>query len=190
MIQIIENPSRDVWNDLTLRHQPDDELVSARVASIIEQVRNEGDEALFRLAKEIDRVEDACLQVCRETINASAGKICPELKKSINIASGNIERFHKAQDSTGVDIETVPGVRCLQRSVPILRVGLYIPGGTAPLFSTVLMLALPAHIAGCKEIVLCTPPARNLSIEILYAASICGVSDVFTVGECERFSIQ
>ena len=184
MIRIIENPERNSWNDLTMRDVPDDETISARVADIIEQVRKGGDEALLRLTKEIDGLDNPRLQVTKEEIDSSGDKISSELKKSIDIAARNIERFHAAQLSTGVDIETMPGVRCLQRSVPVQRIGLYVPGGTAPLFSSVLMLALPARVAGCKEIALCTPPSRDgeAAAEILYAASVCGVSAVFAIG--------
>jgi histidinol dehydrogenase len=184
MIQIIENPERNVWNDLIMRDVQEDENISMRVAGIIEQVRDAGDSALLRLAKEIDGLENPRLQVTEEEINLSLEKISPELKESVNLAAKNIERFHKAQLSTGIDLETMPGVRCLQRSVPVQRVGLYIPGGTAPLFSTVLMLALPAKLAGCREIVICTPPSRTgeVAAEILYTASICGVNAVFSIG--------
>jgi histidinol dehydrogenase len=190
MIQIIENPERNSWNDLTIRNVLDDETISARVADIVEQVRKGGDEALLRLIKEIDGLENPRLQVSKEEIDLSVEKISPELKRAINIAAKNIKSFHAAQLSTGVDIETMPGVRCLQRSVPIQRVGLYIPGGTAPLFSTVLMLALPAQVAGCKEIVICTPPSRagKVADEILYAASVCKVSAVFATGGAQAIA--
>jgi len=184
MIQVIKNPECDTWDDLLRRDTSNDETLSVRVAAIIEQVRQEGDKALLQLAKEIDGWENPYLQVTQEIIDATTQKITPKLRKAIDTAASNIRRFHEAQRSTIVDMETMPGVRCVQRSIPIERIGLYIPGGTAPLFSTVLMLALPARIAGCKEIVLCTPPSRTGTVtpEILYAASFCGVNRIFLAG--------
>jgi len=190
MIQVIKNPARDTWNNLLRRDVSDDETLSARVAAIIKQVRQEGDKALLQLAKEIDGWENPCLQVTQETIDAAIEKITPQLRKAIDAAASNIRRFHEAQYPAAVDMETMPGVRCMQRGIPIQRVGLYIPGGTAPLFSTVLMLALPARIAGCKEIVLCTPPSRKGTVapEILYAASFCGVNRIFLAGGAQAIA--
>lgn len=184
MVRIIENPDRAVWNELTARHSTDDAQISARVSAIVERVRRDGDSALLQLAREIDGVENPRLQVSQEMIDDACGMVSPQLKSAIDMAAGNIRRFHEAQRTDGVDIETTPGVRCLQRSVPIQRVGLYIPGGTAPLFSTVLMLAIPAQVAGCSEIVLCTPPSRSgtIAAEILYAGNLCGVHRIFAVG--------
>ncbi|MDR0542495.1 MAG: histidinol dehydrogenase [Dysgonamonadaceae bacterium] len=189
-MRIIENPARDTWNDLIRRDVSDDELLSVRVAAIVEQVRQEGDRALLRLAKEIDGWENPCLQVPKEIIDSASEKMNPELRKAIQTAADNIKRFHEAQRSPGIDIETIPGVQCLQRSVPIQKVGLYIPGGTAPLFSTVLMLAIPAQIAGCKDIILCTPPSGKgiIAAEILYAASICGVTRIFPTGGAQAIA--
>jgi histidinol dehydrogenase len=188
MIQIIKNPARAMWNDWIRRDESNAEAVATRVAAIVEQVRQSGDRALLQFAREIDGWNDPCLEVSPSAIAAAA--VPPSLRKAIETAAGNIRRFHEAQRGGGVDIETMPGVRCLQRSVPIRRVGLYIPGGTAPLFSTVLMLTVPAQVAGCKEIVLCTPPSQNgeLRAEILYSASVCGVSRVFPVGGAQAIA--
>jgi histidinol dehydrogenase len=190
MIQVIENPAQDTWNNLIRRDVSNDEALATRVRTIVEQVRQEGDRALLQFAKEIDGWENPYLQVPEETIAAAAGKIPSPLQKAIDTAANNIQRFHKAQRSTGVDIETMPGVRCIQRSVPIRRVGLYIPGGTAPLFSTILMLALPAQVAGCNEIILCTPPSRSgaMAVEMLYAAAVCGVNRIFPVGGAQAIA--
>ncbi|GHV57233.1 histidinol dehydrogenase [Bacteroidia bacterium] len=190
MIQLIENPARDTWTDLIRRDVSNDETLSARVTAIIEQVQHEGDRALLRFSKEIDGWENPYLQVPEETIDAALEKITPQLRKAINTAANNIKRFHEAQRSNGVDIETMPGVRCIQQNIPIQRIGLYIPGGTAPLFSTVLMLAIPAQVAGCKEIILCTPPSRSgtVAVEILYAASICGVRRIFLTGGAQAIA--
>jgi histidinol dehydrogenase len=189
MIQIIENPERARWNELAARAGSDDEAVVTRVLSIIDQVRREGDQALLRLAREIDGYSGPFL-VSQKEIDASGDSLIPSLRKAIETASRNVRRFHEAQWSSGVDMETMPGVRCMQRSVPIERVGLYVPGGTAPLFSTVLMLGVPAQVAGCKEIVLCTPPSREGAIraEILYAASVCGVSRIYRIGGAQAIA--
>ncbi|MDR2563760.1 MAG: histidinol dehydrogenase [Prevotellaceae bacterium] len=189
-MRIIENPTRRSWPLLAMRNELDNESLSQTVATIIERVIKDGDEALFQLSKEIDNLESFVLQVSKDDIDASAEKISPQLKLAIDTAAGNIRRFHEAQLSTDVDIETSPGVRCLQKSIPIQRVGLYIPGGTAPLFSTVLMLAIPAQVVGCPEIVLCTPPSSSGAVasEILYAASRCGLSRVFAVGGAQAIA--
>jgi histidinol dehydrogenase len=190
MIQIIDNPARAAWDDLVRRDVSNDEVVAARAAAIVEQVRQGGDRALLQLAREIDGWADPYLAVPEEAIRGAADAVSPSLREAIRVATGNIRRFHEAQRTGGVELETMPGVRCLQRSVPVQRVGLYVPGGTAPLFSTVLMLAIPAQVAGCKEIVLCTPPSCDGAVraEILYAASICGVSRIFLAGGAQAIA--
>ncbi|GHS95930.1 histidinol dehydrogenase [Bacteroidia bacterium] len=194
MITLIENPARNTWEELSRRDVSNDETISARVTDIVNQVRLEGDIALLRLAKEIDGLEINSLQIPDETIDAvcrdKACLVSTELRNAIENAAKNIRLFHEAQRSAGVDMETQPGVRCLQRSIPIQKVGLYIPGGTAPLFSTVLMLAIPAQVAGCKEIILCTPPAKNGSVapEILFAASVCGVKKIVATGGAQAIA--
>ncbi len=183
-MKVIVNPERRDWDEITRRALPDDQAIGARVEKIIARVRKEGDWALTELAREIDGVELTRVDVGMDQIEAAAGLVDEDLKKAIEMSVANVRRFHEAQLSKGVDIETMPGVRCVQRNVPVQRVGLYVPGGSAPLFSTVIMLAVPAKVAGCPEIVLCTPPGKSGGVapEILYAASVCGVDKVFMAG--------
>jgi histidinol dehydrogenase len=190
MISIIENPQRETWEALTRRDVSNDSTITGRVQEIVSQVRQEGDVALLRLAKEIDGLEINSLQIPDVVCRDAARHVSTELRNAIENAVKNIRTFHEAQRSKDLDLETQPGVRCLQRSVPIQKVGLYIPGGTAPLFSTVLMLAIPAQVAGCKEIILCTPPNKNGSVtpEILFAASICGVKKIFLAGGAQAIA--
>ena len=166
------------------RAEQDNSLIAERVDAILERVEREGDAALKSLAREIDGVMLDCLKVTEEEYDIAYGKVKDEVKAAIDVAIENIGNFHSLQMPQEVRLETQPGVLCIQRPVPIERVGLYIPGGTAPLFSTVLMLALPARIAGCGEIVLCTPTSKagEVAPEVLYAAKMCGVSSIFKVG--------
>ena len=183
MLQYI-NPARSEWTSLIERNIPDDEHITRSVADIIAAVRQEGDAALRRFALEFDHTEISQLEVSEEEMAKAAELVSPQVKEAIAVAKDHISRFHREQMPRTVDIETESGVRCCQRAVPIQRVGLYVPGGRAPLFSTVLMLALPARIAGCPEIVLCTPQGAggHIAPEILYAAQVCGVHHVFRVG--------
>ncbi|WP_410678065.1 histidinol dehydrogenase [Avibacterium paragallinarum] len=150
------------------------------VDAIREKVQGEGDKALFELGEKFDKVKLDSLVISQAEIQAAAARLPDELKTAIQNAKANIERFHQAQIPQAVDIETQAGVRCQVVTRPINRVGLYIPGGSAPLFSTVLMLAIPAKIAGCKKIVLCSPPP--IADAILYAADLCGVETIYPVG--------
>ena len=183
MLQYI-NPARSEWASLIERNIPDDEHITRSVADIIAAVRQEGDAALRRFALEFDHTEISQLEVSEEEMAKAAELVSPQVKEAIAVAKDHISRFHREQMPRTVDIETESGVRCCQRAVPIQRVGLYVPGGRAPLFSTVLMLALPARIAGCPEIVLCTPQGAggHIAPEILYAAQVCGVHHVFRIG--------
>ncbi len=183
-MKVIVNPERRDWSEITRRALPDDGVIGQRVEKIIARVREEGDDALIGLAAEIDGVKLDRVDVGKDQIEAAAGKIEQSLKDAIELSVSNVRKFHEAQLSKGVDIQTMSGVRCVQRNVPVQRVGLYIPGGSAPLFSTVIMLAVPAKVAGCPEIVLCTPPDKsgNVAPEILYAASVCGVDKIFMAG--------
>ncbi len=155
-----------------------------RVEAIIDRVRTGGDDALRALAQEIDRATLGELRVSPEEIDRAAGQVPEALKTAIRTAYANIEQFHRAQIPREIVVETQSGVECRQRPVPIGSVGLYIPGGSAPLFSTVLMLAIPARIAGCRRVVLCTPPRKDGGIapEILWTAGLCGVTEIFKVG--------
>lgn len=178
------NPPRERWSELCRRAGSDDRDVAARVEAIVDRVAREGDKALYALAEEIDGVRLTALRVSEEEFAAAERAVSDELKRAIDVAVANISAFHRAQLPHEVRVETAPGVTCIQRPVPIRRVGLYVPGGTAPLFSTVLMLALPASIAGCGEVVMCTPTDRNgcVAAEVLYAASRCGVGAVYKAG--------
>lgn len=178
------NPPRERWSELCRRAGSDDRDVAARVEAIVDRVAREGDKALYALAEEIDGVRLTALRVSDAEFAAAERAVSDELKRAIDVAVANISAFHRAQLPHEVRVETAPGVTCIQRPVPIRRVGLYVPGGTAPLFSTVLMLALPASIAGCGEVVMCTPTDRNgcVAAEVLYAARRCGVGAVYKAG--------
>lgn len=189
-MQILNNPPRTDWAKLTERNIPDDAAIEQSVADIVSEVRRRGDDALCDFARKFDGVELAGLEVTKEERHAAAEHVTPEVKAAIANAARNIAAFHAAQRPKVVDVTTQEGVRCVQRAVPIQRVGLYIPGGRAPLFSTVLMLGLPASIAGCKEVVLCTPEGRggHISPEILYAADVCGIHHVYRVGGAQAIA--
>ena len=154
------------------------------VAEIIAQVRERGDEALREYASRFDGVELNDIRVSEAEIAEAEQRVDEALKQAIAVAAGNIERFHAAQTMQPVEVSTMPGVECVQRAVPITNVGLYIPGGNSPLFSTVLMLAVPARLAGCKHIVMCTPPGKDgkVNAAILYAARLAGVTEIYKVG--------
>ena len=183
-IRVYDNPPRDAWPALTARITRDDAEIDRRVAAILNEVRTGGDEALRRIARRIEGFAPERFELPQAQLDEAARNISPELKTALATAKANIEAFHRAQLPRPVAVEVMPGVRCSQRAVAIRRVGLYVPGGSAPLFSTVLMLAVPAAIAGCAEIVLCTPAGRDGSIapEIRYAAALCGVRRVFALG--------
>ncbi|VEI59056.1 histidinol dehydrogenase [Pasteurella multocida] len=156
------------------------EQITQAVNEIKTNVLKNGDQALFELSEKFDKVKLESLIISKAQIEQASSRIPDELKQAIQTAKGNIERFHQAQKNQSVDIETQEGVRCQVLTRPIQKVGLYIPGGSAPLFSTVLMLAVPAKIAGCKTIVLCSPPP--IADEILYTANLCGVETIYAVG--------
>jgi len=176
-------PSRETWKDLCGRKAADYSAVAPRVEAILQAVESEGDAALVRLMKEIDRV-DAPIPVSEQEIAEAAEAVSPAVREAIGIARENIMAFHRAQMPAEVRVETRPGVVCVQRPVPIHRVGLYVPGGSAPLFSTVLMLAVPAALAGCPEVILCTPsaPDGRIAPEVLYSASLCGIRRIYRLG--------
>ena len=183
-MRIFENPSRSEWAELCRRAEQDNSQIAERVAAIVERVAQQGDAAIKALAEQIDGVQLENLEVSADEIAWAESQVSDEVKQAVEVAVKNISAFHQAQMPNEVRVETQPGVVCVQRPVAISRVGLYIPGGTAPLFSTVLMLALPAKIAGCKDIVLCTPTNKQgmVASEVLYAASRCGVTRIFKVG--------
>lgn len=177
-------PDKSQWNALLKRPALSNESLYDSVGQVLAQVREEGDVAVLRLEKMFDKVELKSLEIPTEMIDEAGSLISGGLKDAITAAAANIRLFHQAQMPDLQKIETTPGVTCWQKAVPIQRVGLYIPGGSAPLFSTVLMLAIPAVTAGCPEIILCTPPDRNGKVNpaILFAAKTAGVSRIFTIG--------
>ncbi len=183
-MKLINYPDRSQWTELLKRPVMNTENLFDTVRGIIDRVKLEGDRAVLEMEAKFDQVELASLAVTEEEIKEAGLLVDEELKAAIRLAKQNIETFHVAQRFSGKRVETVLGVTCWQKAVAIEKVGLYIPGGTAPLFSTVLMLAVPAKIAGCKEIVLCTPPARNGKIHpaILFAAQTAGVNRIFKIG--------
>ena len=189
-MEIILNPSPDTWEALAERNTPDDAAIARSVADIVQTVRREGDAALRRYALRFDGAQLTELALSEDEMAAAAAKVAPEVKQAIATAAKNIAAFHMAQQPRTVDVSTQPGVRCLQRAVPIRRVGLYIPGGRAPLFSTVLMLGLPAKIAGSEEIILCTPQNSegHIAPEIIYSAGICGIRRIFRVGGAQAIA--
>lgn len=183
-MEVIKYPSREDWVSLAKRPALDVTTLFDTVRTVLDEVRQEGDIAVKRYEEKFDKVVLTDLQVSEAEISEARELVSEELKQAIRTAKDNIEKFHASQCFTGKKVETTPGVTCWQKAVAIEKVGLYIPGGTAPLFSTVLMLAVPAHIAGCKEIVLCTPPDKEGKVHpaILFAAETAGVSKIFKAG--------
>ena len=183
-MEVIKYPSKADWPSLVKRPALDVTTLFDTVRTVLNEVRSEGDTAVKRYEKKFDKVTLSGLQVSEEEIKEARELVSEDLKQAIRTAKANIEKFHASQRFTGQKVETTSGVTCWQKAVAIEKVGLYIPGGTAPLFSTVLMLAVPAHIAGCKEIVLCTPPNREGKVHpaILFAAETAGVSKIFKAG--------
>lgn len=183
-MEVIKYPSKADWPSLVKRPALDVTTLFDTVRTVLNEVRSEGDAAVKRYEEKFDKVTLSGLQVSEEEIKEARELVSEDLKQAIRTAKANIEKFHASQRFTGQKVETTSGVTCWQKAVAIEKVGLYIPGGTAPLFSTVLMLAVPAHIAGCKEIVLCTPPNREGKVHpaILFAAETAGVSKIFKAG--------
>lgn len=189
-MEIIINPPRSEWYKLCERNIPSDSDIQRAVEEIIENVRQNGDAALFDYAKRFDGFSGTTLLLTSEEIDEAAAKVKPEVAEAIRKAAENIEKFHRAQLPAPVEVTTTPGVRCLQRAVAIEKVGLYIPGGRAPLFSTVLMLAIPAKIAGCSQVILCTPEngEHGIAPEILFAAKLCGIHKVARIGGAQAIA--
>lgn len=183
-MEIIKNPNPAQWGQILKRPTQSLEALNNTVDEVFAQVRENGDEALKSYTKAFDGVNVADLAVSEEEFKAAEDNLSAALKKAILQAKSNIEKFHTAQQTPKVSVETQPGVRCWQEKRAIEAVGLYIPGGSAPLFSTVLMLAIPAKIAGCTSVILCTPPNAKGSIasEIIYTAALCGVKSIYKVG--------
>ncbi|MBE6303992.1 MAG: histidinol dehydrogenase [Bacteroidales bacterium] len=178
------NPDRSEWPSLVKRVSVNDDVIAGRVEAILARVKSDGDKAIRELAREIDGVELGSIEVSSAEFDEAATLVAQDVKDAIAKAAANIAKFHAAQCFKPIEVETAPGVKCVQRSVAIRKVGLYVPGGTAPLFSTVLMLAIPAKVAGCPQIVLCTPTNKEGKVApaVLYAARVCGVDNVYKVG--------
>ena len=190
-MQLTINPSQAEWPALCTRPSDENSRVRERVGLILDLVKMQGDEALLALSQEIDGISLTALEVSEAEFAEAEAAVGAAVKQAIETAAANIRAFHEAQRPQDVALETQPGVRCFQRAVPIQRVGLYIPGGSAPLFSTVLMLAIPARVAGCPEIVLCTPVSKatgRVAPEVLYAARRCGVQKVFKAGGAQAIA--
>lgn len=181
---LISNPDKSQWQEILKRPVMNTENLFDTVRSVIDRVKEEGDRAVLDYEEKFDKVVLASLAVSEEEQQEAENLVSEDLKAAIRLAKQNIETFHAAQRFEGKKVQTQPGVTCWQKAVAIEKVGLYIPGGTAPLFSTVLMLAVPARIAGCKEIVLCTPPGRDGKVHpaVLFAAKVAGVNRIFKAG--------
>lgn len=183
-MKIFKHPQPCEWADIVERPHMDVSSLSATVNTVLQDVKTRGDEAVKEYEEKFDHARLTDLAVSQDEMDEAERLVSAELKEALILAHANIKRFHAAQEFQSIKVETAPGVTCWQKSVPIEKVGLYIPGGTAPLFSTVLMLATPAKLAGCEEIVLCTPPNKEGKVHpaILVAARIAGVSKIFKAG--------
>lgn len=183
-MKIVKYPKRATWSELLRRPELDVQDLRETVNRVLNDIKSRGDEAVLDYEERFDHVRLAGLSVSTEEMAEAESMVPEELKKAISLAAENIRTFHESERFVSTKVETKSGVTCWQKAVPIEKVGLYIPGGTAPLFSTVLMLAIPAQIAGCREIVLCTPPDRQGKINpvILYAAKMAGVNRIFKAG--------
>lgn len=183
-MKIFKHPQSCEWADIVERPHMDVSSLGATVSAVLQDVKTRGDEAVKEYEEKFDHARLTDLAVSQDEMDEAESLVSAELKEALILAHANIERFHAAQEFQSIKVETAPGVTCWQKSVPIEKVGLYIPGGTAPLFSTVLMLATPAKLAGCEEIVLCTPPNKGGKVHpaILVAARIAGVSKIFKAG--------
>jgi histidinol dehydrogenase len=180
----IYNPKPETWSAILQRPTKTVDDIEATVKEIFKEIQKKGDTAVAKYTSLFDGVSIENIEVSKDEIAIAIASISTELKEAIQLAKGNIKKFHSAQKTNTVFVETIEGVNCWQEKRPIQKIGLYIPGGTAPLFSTVLMLAVPAEIAGCNEIVLCSPPDKNgiINPAILYAAHLCGVTKILKVG--------
>lgn len=189
-MKVYRDPGRETWKSLTQRPQLESALLERSVREILKRVKSAGDEAVRELTLQFDKVGVQDLAVSGKELKEAAGLLAPALKDAIAKAAENIRKFHAAQKRDSPVVETMPGVRCWRKAVPISHVGIYIPGGSAPLFSTVLMLGIPAALAGCSEIVLCTPPGKDGKIHpaILFAAQLVGVTRVFRAGGAQAIA--
>ncbi len=189
-MKTIKNPKEEYWKELCARPEVKREDLEKIVGKIISDVRNEGDDAILQYSRMFDSIELTGLRVTDKEIKKAATMVDNDLKEAIALAKCNIEKFHANEMVEEPVIETAPGIKCWRENVAIQKVGLYIPGGSAPLFSTVLMLAVPATIAGCEEIILCTPPMKDGSVNpvVLYTASLSGITKIFKVGGAQAIA--
>lgn len=189
-MQIFDKPDKKKWEAILARPKVSDESIQESVKEILKDVKKNGDKALKKYTKALDGAEVTEIQLNREELADAENKIDKQLKKAINEASENIKKFHNAQMPKDVEIETTPGILCRQRSVAIENIGIYIPGGTAPLFSSVLMMAIPAQLAGCKKIIIATPPNADGTIDptILYAAKVNGIEQIYRIGGAQAIA--
>ncbi len=190
MISVLNKPGRAKWEELAKRPSIDNASLEKTVRTILIKVKLKGDKALKKFSKELDGVKLENISVTEKEMKAADKLVLDELKEAIQKAKTNIEKFHSPQTEEKKEIEILPGINCWRKSTAIEKIGIYIPGGSAPLFSTVLMLGVPAQIAGCKEIALCTPPLKNGTVHpaILYAANLCGINKIFKAGGAQAIA--
>ncbi len=193
MMKIVINPARSDWGQLLQRPAFDQTVLFDTVKGILQDVKTNGDEAIRNYSLQFDKIKVDQLELTNEEIDQANSHVSPDLQKAIQMAAANITRFHEQQIQAATPIETMPGVTCWRRSVAIDKVGLYIPGGTAPLFSTVLMLGIPAKLAGCREIVLASPPnpsngRTGIHPAILVAARLAGITRIFKIGGAQAIA--
>ncbi len=189
-MKIFQKPNREQWAELCQRPMMNNEKLVQSVNTILKDVEQNGDKAIIRYTGLFDGVEVSNLMVSKQELAQAIGKVPQVLKEAIQLAYSNIEAFHKAQQYEEKVVESTPGVKCWRKSLAIEKVGLYIPGGSAPLFSTILMLGIPAQIAGCHEVVLCTPPNKGEKINpaILYTANLVGISKIYKIGGAQAIA--
>ena len=189
-MKIYSNPSQDTWAELSKRPQLELEFLDSSVRNVLNRVKKSGDDALRELTLQYDKVSIQELRVTDVELAEAEKSLPASLKQAITTAAANIEKFHAAQKRDVMTVETLPGVTCWRKGVAIDKVGIYIPGGSAPLFSTVLMLGVPAKLAGCKEVVLCSPPDKSgkINAAILFAAKLVGVTRIFKVGGAQAIA--
>jgi histidinol dehydrogenase len=189
-MKVYRNPDRRNWNELLLRPQIELGFLDSAVRNILNRVKKSGDSAIRELTQQFDKVSLDELTVTEDEIAQAVKSITPALREAIQTAARNIEKFHAAQRRDVMTVETMPGVRCWRKPVPITKVGIYIPGGSAPLFSTVLMLGVPAKLAGCEQVVLCTPPDKTgkINAAILFAANLVGIKQIYKIGGAQAIA--
>ncbi|HEY9006717.1 MAG TPA: histidinol dehydrogenase [Ohtaekwangia sp.] len=189
-MKIYNNPSPETWSELSKRPQLELEFLDSSVRNVLNRVKKSGDDALREFTLQFDKVSIQELRVSDAELNEAEQSLPASLKKAITTAAANIEKFHAVQKRDVLKVETTPGVVCWRKGVAIEKVGIYIPGGSAPLFSTVLMLGVPAKLAGCKEVILCSPPDKSgkINAAILFAAKLVGVTKIFKVGGAQAIA--